>query len=194
MHARISIGAAALAAATLLSSAAPAAAQEVGGPVPAPGMIAAGLSTGLVMPSEDALERGPVLAANLDGYLSRRVSARAQLSGAWNDIFGHSFAGRVRPMALTGNLVYNFEGGRWHPFVTAGLGWYHYRFDEDDIDSSANKLGGNVGGGVEFFVRRHDTLTGEVLVHRVGDRVGSSLATYDPNYWSVTFGYKKYWR
>jgi hypothetical protein len=36
----------------------------------------------------------------------------------------------VRPLALTGNVAYNFEGGRLHPFVTGGVGMYRYVFDQ----------------------------------------------------------------
>src|SRR5262245_7095944 len=138
--------------------AAPAIAQErrdIRGPVPAPGMVALGGSFGAAPPLEGSFTTGPVLTGNIEGYLTRRLSIRGQVSGAWWDITGRSFTGSVQPVALDGNVVYNFEGGKIHPFLTGGVGLYHYRFNENQIDGSANKPGFNGGGGIEYFVHRH---------------------------------------
>jgi hypothetical protein len=163
------------------------------GPVPAPGMLAIGGSIGAGSPADPSFTNGLALTGNIEGYLSRRVSIRGQVDGAWWDITGRGFNGTVRPIAFDGNVVYNFEGGRIHPFVTGGVGLYHYRFDETPVGGSANKLGVDVGGGLEYFVHRHTTLTAELLYHDVGQPVTSPLTTFNlTHFWTFTVGVKKY--
>jgi hypothetical protein len=182
--------------AILLCTAIPAAAQrprEGRGPVPAPGMGAIGAQITAAMPSEDSWKNGVDVTGSVEGYLSRRVSVRGSVSGAWLDIFGRGFNGTINPVAFNGNVVYNWEGGKWHPYATGGAGLYHYRFSEGITSSSANKFGVDVGGGAEYFFTRHDTLLGEVLVHSVPGTVTSGLTTYQkPSYWTLSGGYKKY--
>jgi len=186
------------AAALVLTIAAPAFAQQrqqarqARRPVPDKGMAAVGVSVGAALPNEPSFTNGWDLAANVEGYLTPRVSVRGQLSGAWWDIFGHSYPGTVDPLVLDGNLVYNFEHGVWHPYLTGGVGMYHYRFTEGSTTSSDTKAGFNLGGGVEFFLSRHDTVTGEVLSHIVPGDAHGALNVYKPDFWSIMFGYKRY--
>jgi opacity protein-like surface antigen len=175
------------------SAAAQARRSESREPVPAPGMVAIGGSFGAAPPSEASFTNGPTLAGNIEGYLTRRVSLRGQVSGAWWDITGRGFTGNVQPVAFDANVVYNFEGGRIHPFVTGGVGLYHYRFQENPVTGSTNKAGLDVGGGVEYFVHRHATATAEVLFHNTQTPVTSPLTTFnDSSYWTFTVGMKRY--
>jgi hypothetical protein len=183
-----------LTASTLAAQTRPATRPAARGAVPAPGMVAIGVSLGPSFPTSPDLNTGFDLAANVDGYLTRRVSVRGQFSGAWEDVHGHSFTGTVKPMAIDGNVVYNWEGGKIHPYATGGLGFYHFRYTESNINSSDSHFGGNLGGGVEYFFTRHDTITGEVLAHIVEGPAQSALATYKATYWTLTFGYKRYFR
>ena len=160
--------------------------------VPNGSMFGLGMATGVLAPSSIDQNNGWYLTVNGEGYFTPRVSARAQFGGGWSDIFGHSFAGQVKPMVLLGNLVYNWEGGKVHPYVTGGGGMYHYRFTEAGVDSSDTKAGVDFGGGAEYFFTRHDTLTGEVLFHAVPGMANGRSADYKARFWTVTGGYKKY--
>jgi len=160
--------------------------------VPDRNMFGLGMSTGLYAPSSIDQNNGLYLTVNGEGYFTPRVSARAQFGGGWSDIFGHSFPGTVKPMVLLGNLVYNFEGGKIHPYVTGGGGMYHYRFTEAGLNSSDTKAGIDFGGGAEYFFTRHDTLTGEVLFHAVPGMADGHNADYKARFWTITGGYKKY--
>src|SRR4051794_32372324 len=51
--------------------------------VPDTGMAAVGASVGAALPTESNLENGLELAANLEGYLTPRVSIRGQVGTAW---------------------------------------------------------------------------------------------------------------
>jgi hypothetical protein len=183
----------------LMLTATSAAAQDRGGerygPVPAPGMVGVGGSFALSFPGDPSFTTGPAFAGNLEGYLTRRLSIRGQVSGAWWDIQGRGFTGTAGPLAFEGNVVYNFEGGRVHPFVTGGLGAYHYRFDEGSTTSTTNQLGFDLGGGVEYFFRRHATVTGELLFHDVAGPLPSRATSYNTaNYWTLTVGFKRYFK
>src|SRR5260370_10588176 len=88
---------------------APAAAKG-SGPVPNTGMVAIGGSIGASVPSEANFQNGPELAANVEGYLTPRLSVRGQLGSRWWDITGRNFTGTVKPFFIDGNVVYNWEG------------------------------------------------------------------------------------
>jgi hypothetical protein len=168
--------------------AAPAAAQQV----PTTNQNAVGFTAGASMPYDDALESGVDLGVQAEHYLTPRASIRGKVSGAWFDIASRSFRGTIQPIAIEGNVVYNWEGGVVHPFVTGGIGLYHFRFEEAEVDSSDNKVGLNFGGGLEYFLTRRDTILGEVNFKVIPGRTDSRLSDYEPGYWGFTVGYKKY--
>jgi hypothetical protein len=180
-----------------LLAASPAAAQRRTAPVarraPAPGMIGVGASIGADIPADSALDRGLDVAGTIEGYLTSRVSIRGQVGAAWWDIVGHTFPGTVKPIYFDGNIVYNWEGGAVHPYVTAGIGMYKFRSTEaGSVEGSDTKAGFNVGGGLEFFFTPRATFTGEALYHKV-DGFNTPLARFgDGSFWRLAMGMKAY--
>lgn len=175
--------------------ASPAAAQQRTAQVrtPTEGMWGLGGSIGAAGPSDASLQNGFDLAGNLERYLTSRVSIRGQLGASWWDIQGRGFGGTITPLFADANVVYNWEGGAVHPFVTGGIGVYHYHASETGTpDRSDTKPGVNFGGGVEFFFDRRTTVTGELLYHKVG-AFDSPLATFqDGSFWRFGVGLKRY--
>jgi hypothetical protein len=171
-------------------AAAPASAQQR---TPAKLVWGVGGSIGTSVPADPSLDKGLGLAGNVEGYLTPRVSVRGQLEGAWFDIVGRRFTGTVNPVSLSGNLAYNWEGGRWRPYVTGGVGVYRQHSSETATAPVADTRGGiNVGGGLEYFFRRRATLTGEALYHHVNS-INTALTTFnDGSYWSFRAGLKTY--
>jgi opacity protein-like surface antigen len=91
-------------------------------------------------------------------------------------------------MSVTGNVVYNWERGQWHPWATGGVGVYRLRYSENDFSASDTKLGLNLGGGVDYFLSRRDAVTGEIALHALpGDADTSGLRA---RYWTIAGGYK----
>jgi hypothetical protein len=160
---------------------------------PAQGMLAIGASIGADIPSDPSLDKGLDVAGTIEGYLTSRVSIRGQFGAAWWDIVGRGFSGTVKPFYIDGNVVYNWEGGAVHPYVTAGIGMYRFRSAETGApDGSDTKAGFNAGGGFEYFFTRRATFTGEVLYHKVG-AFGTPLATFgDGSFWRIAMGTKAY--
>jgi opacity protein-like surface antigen len=175
--------------------AAPAAAQRrrAAPRAPAPGMVGIGASIGADIPTDSTLDKGLDVAGTIEGYLTSRVSVRGQVGAAWWDIVGHRFAGTVKPLYVDGNIVYNWEGGAVHPYVTAGIGMYKFRSTEaGSIEGSDTKAGFNVGGGAEFFFTPRATFTAEVLYHKV-DGFNTPLAGFsDGSFWRIAMGMKAY--
>ena len=101
--------------------------------------------------------------------------------------------GTVSPVFVDGNIVYNWEGGVWHPFVTGGVGLYHYRSSENGVgNGSDTRPGANVGGGIEYFYSRRGTITFETLYHAVSE-VHTPLATFNEGqFWTFGVGVKRY--
>jgi hypothetical protein len=155
-------------------------------------MVAVGGSIGASVPTDASFQNGLELAASLEGYLTPRVSVRGQLGGTSWGISGRGFTGTVKPLFVDGNVVYNWEGGAVHPYVTAGVGVYHFNFDIPPLGGSDNKIGANLGGGVELFFTRHSTITGEVLYHAVSNPTHSPVADFDPRFWTFAIGVKHY--
>jgi hypothetical protein len=168
----------------VVAGASPALAQRR---VPNTGMAGIGASVGAALPAESNLENGLELAGNLEGYLTPRVSIRAQLGTAWLDFTG----GRntARPLFVDGNIVYNWEGGQWHPYVTGGAGYYRYHVKGGSDDNNA---GFDLGAGFEYFFTRRATLTAEVLYHIVGDVIAPPLVVSDGSFWTFAIGAKTY--
>ena len=169
-----------------------AAAQSERGRVPDYGTVGVGVSFGAAIPNDESFSTGLTTSVEAERYVTPRLSVRALFGGNWNDIVNRGFSGTTTPIRLNGNVVYNWEGGQVHPFVTGGGGWYHYRFKEAQIEDSANKFGMNFGGGVEWFISRRDTVTGEVGYHFIPGDVSAPLTIYKPSFWTISAGYKKY--
>lgn len=174
----------------LALGAAPASAQRR---VPDTGMWAVGASVGATMPREASFQNGLEVAGTLENYLTPRVSVRGQIGATWWDITGRGFTGTVTPLFFDGNIVYNWEGGAWHPYVTAGVGAYRFHSSIDpQLDGSSTKPGVNLGGGFEYFFTRDATITGELLFHKV-DGFASPVAVFgDGSFWSFALGAKAY--
>jgi opacity protein-like surface antigen len=174
----------------MLASAAPARAQRR---VPAAGMWAIGASTGAAGPADASLDTGIQFAGTAERYFTPRISLRGQLGVTRWDITGRHFSGTLTPVFLDGNVVYNWEGGIWHPFVTGGVGLYRYHASESATqDQTDTKAGANVGGGLELFFNRQVTMTTELDYHKVGD-VATPLATFtDGSFWRFSVGAKIY--
>src|SRR6516225_4795572 len=160
---------------------------------PAAGMWAIGGSVGAGVPSDPSLANGFDLAGNLEGYVTPRVSIRAQLGGTWLDVVGRHFTGTINPVFLDGNIVYNWEGGAVHPFVTGGVGMYRYRSLIDGAPAMTDtRPGVDVGGGLELFYHRRTAMTAEALYHAVS-QVNTPVTTFNQGqFWTFGVGVKQY--
>ena len=87
------------------------------------------------------------------------------------------------------DVNYNWENGKWHPFVGAGAGSYFLQYVRrgEPLGDQAAQFGANAGGGVEYFLNRTVALKGEGRYHAVGEsgRVNPSGVT-------LTVGVKTY--
>ena len=138
----------------------------------------------LKVPStDDRVDVGLSVAGNIEGYLTPRLSIRGQVGGTWQDLkAGQPFSGTTKPLWIDGNISYNWEGGKWHPYVTGGGGLsYEESSSHASFNGSDRAFGLNVGGGIEYFFTLHATVTGEVLYHHVGEIEPSALNTCTPS-------------
>ena len=164
-----------------------AAAQER---VPYPGSIAVGVDAGAFVPRDDQLDLAPIVNVLLEYYMTPRVSLRTDF-GITNPTFVRESSDSLRQVPLRVDLNYNWEGGRWHPFVGTGVGAYFIqpRDNGESIGGRETKAGLNVGGGVEYFTGRTVSLKGEGRYHMIGRTAGGQ----NPSGLVFTAGLKKYW-
>lgn len=156
---------------------------------PAEGSIGVGADFGLFVPSDSALESTAMIEGHGDFYLTPRWAVRFGLG--WMDpSFASESTDSLRQVRIGGDLLYNWEGGKWHPFAGAGLGAHVLQQKDNgrDIGDSESKLGGAVLGGVEYFFTRDATVKGEARYQFVGD----SRNGYSPSGVALLFGIKKY--
>ncbi len=158
---------------------------------PASGMWAIGGSIGATVPADSGLSNGLEVAGNIENYVTPRVSIRGQLGISSWDVVGRGFTGSVKPLRLDGNIVYNWEHVAWHPYVTGGVGMYRYDASLSGASGADTHAGVDVGGGIEYFVRRRAAFTAEALYHRV-DTFSTPLATFRGSFWSFDVGVKAY--
>ena len=82
-----------------------------------------------------------------------------------------------------------------HPYLTGGVGVYHYHGSETATqDRSDTKAGVNIGGGVEVFFSRSAAFTGELSYHKVGAFTAPTTTFNDGSFWRFGAGAKIYLR
>jgi hypothetical protein len=155
--------------------------------VPDTGMAAVSGSIGVIFP-KDPFEADLALAGAFDYYFTPRVSLRPGIMWAEPDVEDHDES--LRRIGLTADVIYNWEHGKWHPFVGAGIGAFFFQpkaagesFREDETN-----LGGSIGGGIEYFTTRTTVIKGEVQYYFIdrGDLPQS------PSAFTLMVGVKKY--
>jgi hypothetical protein len=156
--------------------------------VPDTNMIALGGDAGVFIPSDDALDASPIVEGTVDFYVTPRLSLRPGVS--WTDPpLKREDADSVRQIRLGFDVIYNWEQGRWHPFVGGGLG-AHFLQPKDNgnaLGDQETKAGVSVLGGVEYFLNRRVSLKGEGRYQNVGDFAG-----FEHHGVALTFGVKRY--
>jgi Outer membrane protein beta-barrel domain len=156
---------------------------------PAEGSIGVGADFGLFAPAESALDPAAAIEGHADFYLTPRWAARFGVF--WTDpSFESESSDSIRQVRLGGDLLYNWERGKWHPFAGGGIGAHLLQQKDNgrDVGDSESKLGGALLGGVEYFFTRDATVKGEARYQLVGDTRNG----YSPSGLAVLFGIKKY--
>ncbi|HET9358582.1 MAG TPA: outer membrane beta-barrel protein [Vicinamibacterales bacterium] len=167
---------------------APGVASAQGERVPIAGQVAVGIDAGALIPTDDTLGVSAVTNVLYEFYLTSRVSFRTDF-GWSNPAFSVGPSDSLRQMPLRFDVNYNWEGGRWHPFVGTGVGVYFLQFRSGDttVGGTDTVFGLNTGGGIEYFLSRTVTIKGEGRYHAVADARGA-----DPSGLVFTAGLKTY--
>jgi len=159
--------------------------------VPHTESTALGLDVGAFVPSGngvDQLDTAPMISGLYEYYVTPRVSLRASAGWTEPSVKG-SPIDSVRQIPIGVDVNYNWEGGKWHPFVGAGLGanFMQFRRRGESLGESETKPSVNVGGGVEYFINRALTIKGEGRYHAMGD-----FGRIEPSGVAFTAGLKTY--
>ena len=94
-------------------------------------------------------------------------------------------------MPLKVDLNYNWEGGRWHPFVGTGVGAYFLQLKNNNnrpFGAQETNFGFNFGGGAEYFLNRRVAVKGEGRYHMIEN----SASGINPSGLGVSIGLKSY--
>jgi len=156
--------------------------------MPHRGANAIGGEVGIFLPSQSGMTTGPDLDGTFEHYLTARNSVRFGV-GWMRPELEANHESKMREVRVAGDLVHNWEGGKVHPFVGAGLGVYFLqpKLNGSNAGASAKKFGGTLLGGAEFFTSKTFAIKGEARYHIVTKSGG-----YDPSGLSLTIGLKSY--
>jgi Outer membrane protein beta-barrel domain len=156
--------------------------------VPHKGSVAAGIDIGTFVPADDAFDPALLVNGLYEYYVTPRVSLRTEVG--WANPGLSRTPVELRQIPLRFDVNYNWEGGKWHPFVGTGLGAYFLqaKSNNEPFGTSETKAGFNVGGGIEYFVHRAVTFKGEARYQRIA----SSQFVQNPSGIALTAGLKTY--
>jgi opacity protein-like surface antigen len=158
-------------------------------PVPNTGQVAAGIDVGLFLPSDDQFDSSITGGGYFEFYLSPRLGLRTGAT-AMRPAYTRGNGEQERQIRLGADLIYNWEGGRIHPFVGGGVGWHMmglYDRDGVKVNDGHNRMGLSVLGGLELFMSREWALKAEGRYQSVGD-----IPLVDPSGFALTVGMKRY--
>ena len=156
--------------------------------VPQSGSTAVGIDVGAFAPRAPEMNNSLLFNVLYEYYVTPRASLRTDFGWA-SPSFNSGGISSLRQVPVRLDVNYNWEGGRWHPFVGTGVGVYflQFRSNQQVFGDTENKLGLNLGGGVEYFIHRNVTVKGEGRYHAIADVRGS-----DPSGLALTVGLKTY--
>jgi hypothetical protein len=155
--------------------------------VPDTGMMAAGGEVGFFVP-DDEFETSPIFGGLFEYYVTPRLGLRGSVLFT-DPEFDRGNDDSLRHTRLGFDVIYNWEGGKWHPFVGGGLGVHMLQFKEHgrSLGDSENEVGFTALGGVEYFFRRRTTFKIEGRLLLVDD-----FGPSEPSGFAATFGIKQY--
>ena len=156
--------------------------------IPEARSAAIGIDVGAFVPPASEMNNSLLLNVLYEYYVTPRVSLRTDVGWA-SPSFNSGGISSLRTIPVRLDLNYNWEGGRFHPFVGTGAGVYfmQFRSNQQVFGDTESKLGFNLGGGVEYFVHRQVSLKGEGRYHFIQDTRG-----HDPSGLAITAGLKTY--
>jgi hypothetical protein len=155
---------------------------------PRAGQVALGGDIGLFFPTDDQFDGALIGGGFIEIYPSARIGVRPSLF-VTSPEYDRGTDEHEKQMRLGFDVIYNWERGRYHPFVGGGLGAHFLQFRQDGEDSgdSSTELGFAALGGIEVFLNRAWTLKGEGRYHWVDNERG-----VDPDGLALTIGLKRY--
>jgi opacity protein-like surface antigen len=155
---------------------------------PRDGQVALGGDIGLFFPTDEQFDGSLFGGAYVEIYPMARLGVRPSLF-VTSPEYERGTDEHERQMRLGVDVIYNWEGGRVHPFAGAGLGAHFLQFthDGDEIGDSDTELGFTLLGGLEYFLNRAWTIKGEGRYHWVDDERG-----INPDGLALTVGLKRY--
>ena len=165
-----------------------AAARPAQAQTPDTGLIGVSGNIGVLFP-DAAQEKTISIDGQGEWYLTPRISLRGLLGWA-SPGFENRTEDKFRRVTLLFNGVYNLEYGVWHPYATAGAGFYFVRqtLDGRDDPDSETRGGINFGAGVEYFTGTMTSVKGEARFDIVSHPPGLPDATG----FTLSLGIKRY--
>jgi Outer membrane protein beta-barrel domain len=155
-------------------------------PVPDQGMVAIGGEGGVFFP-DSVFESAFTFGGLVEPYLSPRVGLRGSVN-FMEPGFDRESEDTLQQVRFGIDVIYNWEGGKWHPFAGGGVGISMLELQDNGRElGDETEVGFNLLGGIEYFLNRRTTLKFEGRYQFVDDVFG-----IDPAGFALTAGIKRY--
>ena len=129
-------------------------------PAPAEGDIAVGGSLGFSNAFDSDFDgTEPIFSGTFEYWLRDRIALRGMLG--FTEFEGPNDFD-VEVTIINGNILYSWNKGLWHPYVTGGVGLYDV---DPDFGSDDLEIGLNFGGGFFYSFDPSWAVTAEGLFH-----------------------------
>jgi hypothetical protein len=155
---------------------------------PREGQVALGGEFGIFFPSDEQFDGALFAGGLVEFYPAPRIGIRPSV---WftSPEYERGTDEHERQTRLGVDVIYNWEGGRVHPFVGTGLGAHFLQFTDngDELGDSSTELGFTLLGGLEYFLNRAWTVKGEGRYNWVDNERG-----VNPDGFALTVGLKRY--
>lgn len=143
---------------------------------------------GISNPTDEDFDASFGFSGGFEYFLTRNFSIGA-LGGAWKSDVDFADDIDAKEAYADFTAAYNWEGGRYHPYVQGGLGAYFVDFPFGDSDT---EFGGFVGGGLDVFFARAAAFDVALRYHIVpGVDIGFGRE-FDANFFEAHAGVKFY--
>lgn len=150
---------------------------------PPRGTWAVGADLGFSNPiGDEDFDAEPLIKGYGEYFFTSHVSLRGTLG--WISFDGPDLSDPPFPstnvdiLMLLADVGYQWEGGKVHPFVLGGIGFYDY---DHDFGGGDLELGANFGGGANFYITPRFAIKLEGMLH------GTS-ATEPDSFFNVSVG------
>jgi opacity protein-like surface antigen len=159
------------------------------------GWVAVTVGTAQPPADDSGMKGATAFIGAVSGKLAPRLALVAEVGTAGFDPAPRGYDSTLRALFANVDLQYSLNGHAWRPYVIGGLGIYHFGLNAGIVshgpsEGGDNKIGANIGGGLEFLFRPSFAVLADVRYQHVGGIV--AIVPFQGSFVTASVGVKRY--